>query len=297
VTRNLKPKITIGVPAYNEEKDIEQVVLSILAQTGVFSVEKIYLAIDGCTDKTEIIAKKLKKKYSKIELIIKGKRRGKMAAINEIIALSKTDLIVIANADNLPAKNAISELLKKKKADVGLVGPKAVCLKSDKPNLAEKMTRILWFFHHCSALKNPKIVSFMLIDKRAVQKIYHDCPIDEPQIEAEVIKNGFKVVYAPKAKLYIKPVFLISEYFSRRRSIHFGYYKMRNYYRYQTPTMKFNFLLKMFIENFRYDPIAISSAAFFEITAKIFGYFDYLFKKGDDAIWVPASSSKGLKKC
>jgi hypothetical protein len=220
-----------------------------------------------------------------------------MAAINEIIALSKTDLIVIANADNLPAGNAINELLKKKKADVGLVGPKAVCLKSENPNLAEKMTRILWYFHHRSALKNPKVVCFMLIDKRAVKKIYRDCPIDEPQIEAEVIKNGFKVVYAPKAKLYIKPVFLISEYFSRRRSIHFGYFKMRRYYSYQPPTMKKNFLLAMFVENLKYDPFAVFCAAFFEFFAIFFGYMDYLFKKGDHAIWIPATSSKGLKKC
>lgn len=290
--------ITIGIPACNEEKDVEQVILAILGQNGSFKIAEIIVATDGCTDQTEKIVERLSKKHRIIRLISQRTRRGKMAAINEILALSKTPLIIIANADNLPDKNAIKELLIKMKKGVGLVGPQAICLLSKKPNLTERINQIIWSWHHIIALKNPKIVAFMLIDKTAVKSIADNCPVDEPLFEAKVRENGFEIAYAPKAKLYIKPPSLLSEHFSRRRSIHFGYFKMKQInVKYSPPTMDKAILVKLFFAHLNKKPLLIISATVIEMFSCLLGYFDYLRGKKYSAIWIQSRSSKGLEKC
>ncbi|MCX6812521.1 MAG: glycosyltransferase [Candidatus Berkelbacteria bacterium] len=293
-----KIKISVGIPACNEEKDIEQVILAIIRQRGNFKLTEIIIVVDGCVDKTEEIVRGLNQKFRNIILISRKKRRGKNVAINEILALSKTNLVIIANADNLPSKNSISELLKKMKDDVGLVGPQAICQLSKKPNLTEKINQILWSWHHQIALKNPKIVSFMLVNKTAINKITYDFPVDEPLIEALVKKNGYRVVYAPKAKLFIKPPSLLSEHISRRRSIHFGYFKMaKANIDYSPPTMERAVLIKLFLFQIRRQPMTVTFAAATEIFSHFLGYYDHIRKKKNQAIWIQATSSKGLKKC
>lgn len=289
------PKVTVGIPAFNEEKDIGMVLRAILRQTGSFVVQDIFVVSDDCRDRTDEIVGSFQKETSLIKLIRRAKRHGKMSAINKILALSKTRYVVIANADNIPSDDAIACLFSQMTAGVALVGPQAICSKSDKPKLSEKITELMWNLHHQIAMTNPKIVSFMLIDKQIIGEINTVCPVDEPLVEAEAVKQGATVRYAPEAKLFIKPPTKFRDYLSQRRRIHYGYYLMRKYYpEYAPPTMDFNLLLPFLKKEFRHSPYILMSAAVCEFYAKILGYADFLRGKENSAVWDTAESSKGL---
>lgn len=291
-------EITVGIPACNEEKDIEHVIFSILRQKGGFKLVRIIVATDGCSDQTEQIVNKISQKYKIVTLVSHIERRGKMAAINEILSLSKTRLVIIANADNQPSKNAISELLNKMTKGVGLVGPQAICQLPKNANLTEKMNQLIWQWHHLISLKNPKIVAFMLLDKTALSSIASNCPIDEPLVEATVLEKGLRVVYAPRAKLNIKPPSLLSEHISRRRSIHFGYFKMRKIHpNYSPPTMDISTLMKLIAGQITKQPFIVISAVLSEMLSRSLGYFDYIRGKKDSGLWVQSKSSKGVQQC
>lgn len=93
-----KITITIGIPAYNEEVNIQSLFFDLLSQeTPDFEIRKIILASDGSTDKTVSIVSKINDK--RISIIDNKIRKGQGARQNQIIKLSNTDILILLNAD------------------------------------------------------------------------------------------------------------------------------------------------------------------------------------------------------
>src|ERR1041385_4839945 len=98
----IKPNILIGIPAYNEEANIGELLKHILSQRQInFNISKIIVISDGSTDKTVAIVSKFKNK--KITLINYKKRKGQISRQNEIIKMmAKNDeFLLLFEADTL----------------------------------------------------------------------------------------------------------------------------------------------------------------------------------------------------
>lgn len=90
--------LTIGIPAFNEEVNIGNLIQDILDQEELnIRIEKIIIASDGSTDKTVKIAKSFKDK--RIVVLDNLKRDGLAERENQIIGLTRSDILVILNAD------------------------------------------------------------------------------------------------------------------------------------------------------------------------------------------------------
>ncbi len=96
----LKQKITIGIPAYNEEANITKLISSLLKQSDrKISIEKIIIYSDGSTDNTSNVVKSIRS--NKI-LLIKSKHRiGQAQAQNKIFDKSESHILILLNADIL----------------------------------------------------------------------------------------------------------------------------------------------------------------------------------------------------
>ncbi len=109
--------------AFNEEKNIGKLILSILSQNKEnFVLDKIVVVSDKSEDSTEKIVSKIKSK--KITLIVNTKRIGKALSLNKIIKICKSDYLIILDADILPKnKNSLSSLIKglTERKEIGLV--------------------------------------------------------------------------------------------------------------------------------------------------------------------------------
>ncbi len=94
--------VTIGIPAYNEEANIKLLLETLLHQSmaGV-SLDKILVVSDGSTDGT--VRETLSLHSAKIQLIVHKKTRGQTYAQNEIFERAKSDVVVVLEADTLPA--------------------------------------------------------------------------------------------------------------------------------------------------------------------------------------------------
>lgn len=90
--------VTVGIPAYNEGKNIDGLIRSILDQreTG-FLLEKVMVISDGSTDSTVEYVAALKD--ARVCVYGDKNRLGKPARINEIFEKSNTDVVVILDAD------------------------------------------------------------------------------------------------------------------------------------------------------------------------------------------------------
>lgn len=101
------PPISIIIPAHNEEKNIQEVLESLIASD--YDKKEIIVVDDGSTDNTYGIVKKFSNKHP-IKLI-KGKHQGKARAVNLAIKSAKNDYLVIVDADTTVKKDTLKNLV------------------------------------------------------------------------------------------------------------------------------------------------------------------------------------------
>ena len=106
------PTVSVGVTAYNEQKNIRRLLESLKnqEQTG-FRLGEIIVISDGSTDSTVSEAKKVKSPYVKI--IKETERAGQQSRQNQILRFFKGDILVLLEADVLPrGNNYLSQLIR-----------------------------------------------------------------------------------------------------------------------------------------------------------------------------------------
>ncbi len=126
INKNLT--ITIGIPAYNEEGNIGRLLKELLKQKKEgFKLDKIVVVSDASRDRTDEIVKGIKDK--RVELLRNRQRSGQAKSQNRIIKACMSDVLVLMNADVLPAGGGfLTRLVEpmRRNDQVGLVGAKVV---------------------------------------------------------------------------------------------------------------------------------------------------------------------------
>src|SRR3954451_1542323 len=93
---NARPLVSLVVPAFQEAKTIEELLLSTVALP--FPLETIVVD-DGSTDGTGDIVERLAAAGDDVKLIRHTRNRGKGAAVRTGIAATTGDIVVIQDAD------------------------------------------------------------------------------------------------------------------------------------------------------------------------------------------------------
>lgn len=119
-----RPTVSVGIAAYNEEKNIKSLISQILGQSEKeWKLKEILIFSDGSTDRTVKEAKKTKS--NRLFVFEDKKRRGKSYRINQIFKEARGDFIVLFDADiKLKNKDTINSMVKEftKDKDLTLVG-------------------------------------------------------------------------------------------------------------------------------------------------------------------------------
>lgn len=90
--------ITIGIPAFNEQENIKKLLKQVLRQkVHGGNVNCVVVASDGSSDNTTKLVKGFKDK--RVNIIESKKRRGKAYRQNQIIEKTKSDILVLLDAD------------------------------------------------------------------------------------------------------------------------------------------------------------------------------------------------------
>ncbi|HUV47082.1 MAG TPA: glycosyltransferase [Candidatus Bathyarchaeia archaeon] len=95
-----KLTVSIGIPAYNEEKNIGNLLKSLLRQKEkTIEIKEIIVASDGSTDNTVSLVRSFKE--PRICCIEGRLRLGKPSRLNQLFTQLKTDILVILDADTI----------------------------------------------------------------------------------------------------------------------------------------------------------------------------------------------------
>lgn len=92
--------LTIAIPAFNEELGIESLLKDVFSQrlTNI-KLQEIIVLSDGSTDKTNEIVERLLAKNKKLKLLVGKKQMGKVARLNQIFQMNKSDFLLVLDAD------------------------------------------------------------------------------------------------------------------------------------------------------------------------------------------------------
>jgi len=126
-----KPTITVGIAAYNAEKNIGSLLQSMLAQESInFKLRKIIVHCDDCTDNTIEVIQSIKSE--KIQIIDNKERKGFAGSVLALLEHSKQDDLVVLLNDDIKIEDLhfINKLIKPFQEDnkVGMVCANRDCL-------------------------------------------------------------------------------------------------------------------------------------------------------------------------
>jgi glycosyltransferase involved in cell wall biosynthesis len=102
--------ISVCVPAYNEGKNIENILQALVSQqTQRIHINKIIIVSSASTDETDTIVDQYAQKYSNVVLLRQNQRRGKASAINAALSIISDEVVVIESADTIPDPDCIGD--------------------------------------------------------------------------------------------------------------------------------------------------------------------------------------------
>jgi glycosyltransferase involved in cell wall biosynthesis len=96
-------KVVIGLPVYNEEKNLNKVLKNIIKQKCI--EKKVIISDNNSTDKTEEICKKYIKKYNYIKYYRQKKKIDQFKNFNFVLQKAKSKYFIWQAADDLRSKN------------------------------------------------------------------------------------------------------------------------------------------------------------------------------------------------
>ena len=131
-------KLTVIIPAYNEEKTIAVVLKKVVANK---LVKEVIVVNDGSTDKTKYSISNVRYSKNKVKILNKRINEGKGAAIRDALKIATGDVFIIQDADleyNPDEYKLVLGPILGKKADV-VFGSRFV---GNQPH------RVLYFWHY-----------------------------------------------------------------------------------------------------------------------------------------------------
>jgi len=262
-----KTTLTIGIPAYNEEANIEALLRNLLKQKKRnFILEKILVYSDGSTDRTEKMVRKYKKRGVTLKL---GTIRGGIAyAQNQIIKKSRSHILVILNADILLAENNFLEKIIEpfaQKEKVGLVSTKVIPSKplnffesilNFSQNLKNQMARDL-------TIKN-NIYLCRGAAKALSKKFYKGLAIpptfaDDSYCYLRCIETGFSFVYLNEVGVIYRSPRNLKDHINQSSRFYKSRDELKKYFKSEIVDDEYdlpkNVLIKTAINGFLRDPI------------------------------------------
>ena len=215
-----KPKVSILIPAYNEEKTIKKCISSVLNLD--YPKEKLEVIVinDGSTDRTREIAESFGNKIK----LINQKNQGKARAINNGLKISTGEFFACLDADSYVDKNSLKKILKHFDKDTAAVTP---LMEVHNPkNILQKTQAIEYmiyiFIKKCMAKINSIFVTpgpFTVYRKKIIESIGgfdEKSIVEDQEIAYRLQKHHFKIEQSDDGKVYTEAPINLKEFYRQR---------------------------------------------------------------------------------
>ena len=299
-------RVSIAVPAYNEERNIGQLLDSLRAQrTKRAKIVEIVVVASGCTDATaQIVRDRATRPGVPVRLIEEAERRGKVNAINTYLREFNPDVeaICLCSADLLVTREVVERLVQcfLINRDVGMCGgrPEPTNGHGTFPGEA---TRFLWKMHHRVALEAPKLGELIMVRAHIVKRLPQESAVDEASLEQMICEAGYRLAYVPEAVVHNHGPETVRDFFRQRIRIAAGHYWLRDVSGYAVSTMNVGRLIRLTLGELSVsmsDPrrtlYAVGTIAA-EVLSRGLGWVDFQTNRSNKhTIWKVSETTKSV---
>lgn len=287
--------VTIGIPAYNEEHNILNLLKSIEGSVGGLVSEII--VSDDSSDRTRFLVEQFAKK-SLIPIIHfhHANRRGAAAAWNEIFRHASGDTIVLYDADTLPEKNCTAKLA------AGVSGDTALCASNSQPMRTRGVPgRASAFISNwLRVVRKARLSQYtvmgrgLAIDSAVAKRIMipHDMIAIDLYLQCAVMEMGLDVAYNDDAVVYFRPAESMQDLASQvLRSVN-GHRQVKEHIERLGVGLPLHIAIAQTARTVLSDPIGAASVA---IGYSPLPYYKSRLAGTNSVLWHTASSSKSFE--
>lgn len=272
-----KKKLTIGICAFNEEKNIGLLLDSLLKQKiKSVQLEKIIVISDASNDRTNEIIEKYHLKNQKIIGIYGKNRKGKIFRLNQLYKLASSDYLITLDADvNMGSFYTLEKLINQFKKDIGLLN--ANVLPMDPETFFEKIVVAYEHFWKKTTNQinsgnniNNSLGCMLGLSKEFYKKLIipSDIVAEDHFIYIKARDLGFKCKFVENATVYYRAPQNIDDYSNQFSRYYSSGDKIKSYFAknidtyYKIPLM---YKIKAYFSSFKSEPLYISMALFLQI--------------------------------
>lgn len=292
-------RVTVGIPAYNEEKNIANLLKSIEGQAGGGApgglVREVIISDDSSDGTPEAVRKFSTHSHLDIVHLHHGKRRGAAAAWNEIFTRATGDMIVLYDADTLPAPDCTARLAGAL-ADNGDVG---LCASNQQPipaggiagRAATFISRWLQSMRQAGLSKYTAMGRGLSIGGAVAKKIAvpQEIIAIDLYLQCKVMEMGLGVKYDNEAVVYFQPAASLEDLASQVIRAVNGHGQLRECVAKMGLNLPLSVMLSRSARTMASDPIGAASTA---IGYARIPHYKKRLAGTDSALWHTAKSSK-----
>jgi cellulose synthase/poly-beta-1,6-N-acetylglucosamine synthase-like glycosyltransferase len=288
-------RCSIGITAYNEEKNIGKL-LTALGEQELYHVAigEIIVVASGCTDSTIAVTQAAMQHDPRIKLFVQEKREGKTSAINVFLKHAQEDICVLQSADTLPRSDSIEKLVRPfENARIGMTGAQKVAANTP-DHVIGLLSHLRLKLEHSLCLEIPRLGELIAF-RKVLDAIPRDVAMDEAFVEAIVIRRGLEIRYAPDAIVFSMGPHTVGDFVRQRRRNHAGHLHLRHKYGYRVSSLETTRVLRLAFEElwgvarFLW---AMFLLATLESYARALGWWDYRMMGKKHEIWEIATTTK-----
>lgn len=223
---NPMPKITLLIPAYNEESVIAGKIENSLNLNYEPSRVEIVVASDGSQDRTNEIVSEFKN--SRIRLLAYPKREGKVNVLNKSIPQISTNIVVLSDANTMYECDAIGKMVRHfSSPEVGCVCGELKLVNTG--NITDgDCERLYWNYERVLKRMEGKIGAVLgangaiyAIRKNLFETLPSDVIIDDFVLSMKIAAKGYRIIYEPEA-VGVEETQSVKDEFRRRVRIGIG---------------------------------------------------------------------------
>jgi cellulose synthase/poly-beta-1,6-N-acetylglucosamine synthase-like glycosyltransferase len=219
------PEVAFLIAAYNEEDVIREKLLNTLALN--YPAEKLFIHVisDGSNDQTNTIIREFKE----VKLHWLPERKGKIAAINRVLPLVSQPISIFSDANVMVNPEAVREMVKHYCIPVvgGVSGEKRVeTLNGENASSTEGL---YWKYESFLKKEDARLSTLVgaagelfSIRTKLFVPVTKDTLLDDFMISMNIIEQGYKIAYEPKAYASESPSLNMAEEYKRKVRIGAG---------------------------------------------------------------------------
>jgi cellulose synthase/poly-beta-1,6-N-acetylglucosamine synthase-like glycosyltransferase len=202
------PSFSIIVPAKNEERVINRLLKSLSTLNYPLNKREIIIVEDGSTDKTNNICIDYAKEHADVKILNRSISNGKPSALNFGLKNAKGDIVAIFDADNVPASDTLSAVVKY------FEDPKVAAVQGRTASINPRENMLTQFIAYeeavwCEAYLRGKDLlnlfvhlkgSCQFLRRKTLEQLqgFDEAVLSEDmEISARLIENDYRIRYAP----------------------------------------------------------------------------------------------------